>query len=264
MTFVRFIISTAAPLWLLLTLSAGCGASRESGPAGSRTSDAGYIMDKLLKSQVNAKWFSAKARIEFDDEYQSATGTLSIKMRKDSLVWVSVKKFGFEVARAMITPDSVYVINRLNNEYQVKDLGFIEREYNLPANLNMIQALLLGNPIFLGSAAQLTLDTTGGKFHLYNGQEGRPENHFWVGQSPRHTLERMSIKDNREERTLDIALEDYKPANKSDKDFSYFRNAELFSRESGRVKVKLSFSEVDLAGPLEINFEIPERYKRVE
>ena len=146
----------------------------------------------------------------------------------------------------------------------MKDLGFIEREYNLPANLTMIQALLLGNPVFLGSVTQLNLDTTGGKFHLYNNPEGRPENHFWVGQSPHHLLERMSIKDNREERSLDIALEDYKPANKSNKDFAYFRNAELFSRESGRVKVKLSFSDVDLAGPLEINFEIPERYKRVD
>ncbi|MCB0607118.1 MAG: DUF4292 domain-containing protein [Lewinellaceae bacterium] len=264
MKTIRLFHAVLLPLGLLLILSTGCGSARKAADAGAVPADADVLMNRLLKNQVNAKWFSAKARIEFADDSQSASGTLNIKMRKDSLIWVSVKKFGFEVARALVTPDSVYVINRLNGEYMAKDLGFIQREYQLPANLNMIQALLLGNPVFIGSTANMTIDTTGGQIHLFNGAAGRPENHFWVGPAPNLLLERMSLRDNGQDRSLDMSLEDYKPANKANKDFPYLREAELFSRESGRVKVKLNFSDVDLAGPLEIKFEIPDRYKRID
>lgn len=109
---------------------------------------AGNLKQTLIKNQVRADWMDAKVKVNYNDGYMSQGATAHIRIAKDSLVWMSVRKLGLEVARLQVTQDSVYFVDRFNQQYTVADLNFLSKMYSLPASLGSFQALLLGNPIF--------------------------------------------------------------------------------------------------------------------
>ena len=97
-------------------------------------------------SPQSFEWLTAKLDIQaggnglsFDD----LSGQL--RMRKDSLVWVSVTAMGIELARMKVSTDSVWVINRMDKTYLAEPLDAISGQLGMPLSLPLVQAQLLGN-----------------------------------------------------------------------------------------------------------------------
>lgn len=247
---------------LLLTLIAlsSCKTAREANTATSKNYTARSLLDQMIRQQVQADWLEARTKIEFEDEDRKLSATATIKLRKDSLLWMSVRKLGFEIARAQVTQDSVYMINRLTNEYMVKDLNYLAREYNLPADLRTLQSVILGNPIFL-QTRDLKLTTAEGTYQL-TGQSEHWENRFWLDRQNLHLM-LVGYDDLRQRRNLTIQLEDYRELN-TGQNFSYLRQIAVDSRELGEAQVIINFTDVEINTPQEIRFSIPSRYSRVD
>lgn len=218
------------------------------------------VQQQMIRNQIRADWLTAKAKIGFEGLGQKIGATSTIKLRKDSLLWMNVKKLGFEVARVQVTKDSVFVLNRLTNEYLAKDLDYLEKQYNLPADFNTLQALILGNPIFFVNR-NLQLKTTPDAYHLF-ASEGSKLNNFWL--SPQNfLLNKMSFEDKSSRRSLAFLLQDYTET-PDNQNFSYLRNVDLNSRETGQVNIEIAFSKVVLNEPAAFRFDIPKRYTRVD
>lgn len=241
-----------------LLLFGSCNTSKKLGSEKIDRNSPGFFVKTLATNQVKAKWFSARAKIDFKDDYTSIGGIATINMIKDSLIWVSVRKLGFEVARAKITKDSVYIINRLNNEYDIKGLDYLAKEYNIPASLEMLQAMILGNPVFFTTSG-LQLERLPAAYRLF----GRTENMStdYLIEEKTYQLQKMGFDDFRDKRQIQMKLEDYQqlPDNQN---FSYFRILEMNSAETGKVKVEMKYSQLEINTPKDISFEIPNRYSR--
>jgi len=221
---------------------------------------ASVLRQQLIGHQVKADWLEGKAKIGFEGLGQKVGATASIKLRKDSLLWMNVKKLGFEVARVQVTKDSVYMINRLSNQYLVKDLDYLEKQYNLPADFNTLQALILGNPIFFVKR-NMQAENTAEAHHLFAEENGK-SNHFWM-MPEKFSLTKMSFEDNMANRSLALLLQEYTET-PDNQNFSYLRNIDLNSRETGQVNIEIAFSKVVLNEPTAFRFEIPKRYTRVD
>jgi hypothetical protein len=92
--------------------------------------------------------FSGKARTSLNINGNSNDCTLNIRIANNKKIWVSVTALlGIEVARAVITPDSVQIINRIQGLYVKKPFSFIYAYTNKQINYNMLQALLVGNAV---------------------------------------------------------------------------------------------------------------------
>ncbi len=250
-----------ALLLLLLFLAGSCSSSRKTTDkrtAGERTPE--YLMRQLITQQVDAEWMDARAKVNYDDGYLSIGATADIRLRRDSVLWVAVRKLGFEVGRMLVTPDSVYVIDRINNEYLVKDLSYFTDRYQVPADFQVLQSLVLGNPFFLMTRG-LEANAEVPYYHL-SGRQGNTESHYWI-DSGSYRLQRMSFNDNDSERKVEVSFEDYGQG-KEDEKFSYLRNLKLDSRETGQMSIGIRFSEVEFNVPKNIRFEIPHRYTRVD
>lgn len=246
-------------LVLVLTLGA-CKSTKEAKTTSMKDVTAGKLLDHLVKNQVSADWLEAKAKVSYDGEDQSVSATATIVLKKDSLVWMSIRKLGFEVARVQINKDSVYVINRLSNEYTIKGLDYLADSYNLPANLKTIQAILLGNPVFLNTR-DLKMNQEENRYHLVS-SSGQLENHFWLDAASL-ALVRTRYGDMRTRREVDLALEDYQPLD-AEQNFSYLRQIKVDSNELGQAAIEIDFSDVKINEPQEIRFSIPSRYTRVD
>ena len=69
-----------------------------------------------------------------------------IRMRKDSIVWLSVTAtMGVEVLRAKFSNDSVWIINRLEKTYLAEPLDSVSAQLGIPLSLLLLQTLLLDN-----------------------------------------------------------------------------------------------------------------------
>ena len=97
-------------------------------------------------SPQSFEWLTAKLDIQaggnglsFDD----LSGQL--RMRKDSLVWVSVTAMGIELARMKVSNDSVWVVNRTEKAYLAESLDTLSVQLGMPLSLPLVQAQLLGN-----------------------------------------------------------------------------------------------------------------------
>lgn len=101
--------------------------------------------EELLVKEVHSlspkfSYYSAKIGID----YGSAGFSGNIRIAKDSIIWVSLGKFGIEAARIMITKDSILFINKLTREYFSGGYDFIVKMLGFKLNYDIIQAILLG------------------------------------------------------------------------------------------------------------------------
>ena len=79
---------------------------------------------KSLTSHLKEKEFkfdrlNAKLSAEAEIDSTSASFTVTLRMKKDSVIWMSISKLGIEGARVLITKDSVKLLNRIKNTFFV-------------------------------------------------------------------------------------------------------------------------------------------------
>ncbi len=244
---------------ILLTNVWSCKTTRSAKPSTAKEKTADYLLKKLTQNQVNADWLNAKTKISYADDYFSVRGNANLVLKKDSFLWMSVRKLGFEVARALITTDSVFVLDRLNSEYIAEDIGYVSREFNIPADFTVLQAIILGNPVFFSNDLQSAfIDQT---YHLYS-DNGNISGDYWLN-SKTFELTAMNFEDKKEKRNIELALNEYGQAPENQK-FSYFRILKFNSPETGKVNAEIRFSKIELNIPEDVPFNIPGRYKRAD
>ncbi len=85
-----------------------------------------------------------KTKIDFRSPVFNQSFPANIHIRKDSIIWISVS-LGIEAARAKITPDSIFFMDRINKKYYNMSLNELSRQFNFDLNFNLFQSLLVGN-----------------------------------------------------------------------------------------------------------------------
>lgn len=242
----------------LLTVSA-CKTGKRATTGKLKPKSEKFLMKRLVSNQVNAEWLSAKAKITYRDEYGRETLSSNIRIRKDSLIWMNFKKFGLEGGRALITPDSIFLIDRLNGQYVAKPFEFAQREYRLPVNFQGLQAMMLGNPVFFSSQTEAGVDSTR---YLLTQRTDQLNASYWL-DGAKMLLQEIFIEDFRNSRSISVQASDYQklPDNQN---FSYFRRVNLSSNDLGEMQVDLDFSKVEINVPKKTPFRIPEHYERMD
>jgi hypothetical protein len=76
----------------------------------------------------------------------------NIRMLRDSTIWISVNAvLGIEALRALITRDSVKLIDKLNKTYTARSITYLQDVTSLPLDLPTLQDLIIGNAVFIDS-----------------------------------------------------------------------------------------------------------------
>ncbi|MDB5089141.1 MAG: hypothetical protein JWR09_3135 [Mucilaginibacter sp.] len=102
----------------------------------------------IRAKQTNFNTFSGKAKTKLDISGSSNDVTLNIRIQKDKKIWVSVTAIaGIEVARAVITPDSIMLINRLQSLYVRKPFSYLNKFAGKQVNYKTLESILIGNAI---------------------------------------------------------------------------------------------------------------------
>jgi hypothetical protein len=103
--------------------------------------DIAVILDT---SSLEFQELRAKFRIKADLNGDSRSFNADIRWDWNEKIWMSFSIFGIEGVRVLFTPDSVHVINKLNNEYYYGDYKSLEKLSNVELSFAEIEQLLLG------------------------------------------------------------------------------------------------------------------------
>ena len=245
------IINQLLFLFLGLLFLTACKTTKISDGTTLRVRSANFLVKKLDQQRLDAEWMTAKVKLKLLDNGSTTRATADIRMRKDSVIWMTVRKFGIEGARVMITTDSVYLINRLERQYLVRDFSFIESEFNLPASFETLQDFVLGNVFFM-TQENIKSDIKNDAYHLTASDATPFTNEYWLGAED-FNLERMYFNDLRYQRELTIEQGQYQPVGEVVA-FPHRRVVEMYSQQMGNISVELDLSKVKFNQPANMPF----------
>lgn len=88
------------------------------------------------------------ASVYFDSVSHSFNGTLRI--RKDSIIWISIAPLGIDAFKMQFTPDSIMFLNILKKEYFVNSYEYFENKFQTEVSFGNLQSIFT-NEVFLYS-----------------------------------------------------------------------------------------------------------------
>jgi hypothetical protein len=157
-------------------------------------------------AQVDFAFLTMRSKLSFKSPQQAIdNANVSIRMQKDSLIWLSVSKLGIEGARVLIARDSVRILDKINRQYAVADYGTISRQFRFPLSFELLQALLVGNLPLPSQPAQVVrqeADTlllrqtnNGSQLDNYIGEQNRKLAKLVVAVQPGSNTLRLDYQD---------------------------------------------------------------------
>ena len=217
-------------IFLFIAIFLGsCKTTKRLGPVPERSME--EVIAALKNRNIDFQWFSAKASTSLESPDENISGTLHVRMKSDSIIWVAVKKL-VEVARILAEKEKYTVLYRYVSEYEVWPLKHLKSYVNTDAEFSDIQQLLSGG---------LSI-----KYYL-NGYNLE--------------LSKMEISDMKG-RTASVQYSDYRAVGKHDQ-FSYQR-VYRFPNPSGEYStITMDLSDVEIDIPKEFIFSIPSHYERI-
>jgi hypothetical protein len=91
-------------------------------------------------------WVFAKANVESHIDDKEENFDIKVRIRRDSAILVSIQYLlGVEVAKALITKDSVKFVNYIQKTYFKGDFNYINELLNADLDFDLLQAVLFGN-----------------------------------------------------------------------------------------------------------------------
>src|SRR5690606_7725784 len=100
-------IKSAFLLFSLFSI-VSCG-SRKALTGSSPVEDAAVtrVVEEHYANEADFKSLQARVKVQFQNEEQNQSLTVSYRMKKDETIWLSASVLGFPLAKVMITPESV-------------------------------------------------------------------------------------------------------------------------------------------------------------
>jgi len=98
------------------------------------------------ENEFKFAWVNAKANVESNIDGKEESFDIKLSVKKDSAMLISIRYIlGLEVAKVLITKDSVKFVNYISKNYFKGDFNYINELLNADIDFDLLQAVLFGN-----------------------------------------------------------------------------------------------------------------------
>lgn len=216
-----------------------------------------FLVKKLKKNAIDYNWFATRAKLKVVSDKENVTFSAKIRIRKDSIIWMSFKKLSTEGLRMRITPDRIEILNRLERQYIVKPISALQSEYNIGVDFYDLQELLVGNPILLEDQ-KLNSGIEEDKY-LLNSQSKELDLSIFIHPK---TFLMESVQAIVNEESIDVKLANYKTVDQQK--IAHEKQIEANTEQMGALSLGMKFSKVKIDEAQKTSFVVPSRYQVVE
>jgi len=211
---------------------------------------------EIRKQEIVFETFAAKAKVDVSSLSSTNSFSVSMAVRSDSMIGLSLRMLGIEGARVRITPDSIEILDRINQEYIPRPISFLKDSLLVDLDYSGLQDLLTGNPIMYDSAS-LTQEESEA-YYILHARNGVYKNTLSLDEGI--AIVRMFILDLQTQRSLDMHLGAYeKTAGRR-----FAMNRQILIHASGDLQANIEFTEVVFDEPFSFSFSVNPKYTRVD
>ena len=239
-----------------LVLLGSC--NRKLLPSATKTSPSAPMPEAVRAANVDFRFMTAKGKAQFGDQ----AGNINLRIRKDSVIWISASLIGIEGGRIYITRDSVQVLDKLHREYYAGDFEYLSQRLNVPVNFEMLQALLLGNYLAPISAGTQPVVTTEGAVQRIRYEQAGLLIMQLVDLSkgrPQQLLVQLPANENE----LTVEYSDFQPLENNPQPFAFTTAVRVKQGKSAPSLLTLTYRAVDVDKErLQFPFSVPKGYAR--
>ncbi len=102
------------------------------------------IIQNHYDNALDFETISGKIKIDYEEGDQSQGVTVSLRMKKDEVIWISAPLGMF---KALVTPNRVSFYNRLENEYFDGDFEYLTDLLGYEMDFEKVQNVFVGNTV---------------------------------------------------------------------------------------------------------------------
>ncbi len=229
----------------------------------------------IKENELNYSWISAKADVETTIDGEDHNLDIRVKGRKDSALWISITAVGLiDVAKILITRDSVKMVVYVKKQYFKGDFNYINQLLNADLDFDLIQAALFGNSADFDdddNKLKPVIDRENCHY-LLSTERKRKLRRIASGQdSLKRSLQTMTLNPE----TFKILKNEFEDAatNRSfhasyanfvAKDSVFApRNVNIEIKAQKKVSVKINYVRIDVNQPQKLTLNIPKNYEPI-
>lgn len=231
-------------------------------PIGESKANLGLSAKQLInensKLKPDFKTLQAKLKITYSQGQKEQTHTVSYRMKKDEVIWISAP---FSLIRAKITPKNVAFYNKLDNTYFEGDYKYLSNLLGTELDFQKAQNLLLGEAIFNLKNENYKLSMHQNHYVLQPKKQRELFEIFFLINPSHYKISSQQISQSQELRHLQIDYKLYQ-------DIDNQKIPELIKivavDKTEETSIGLEFKSVALNTSLRFPFNIPSGFDKIE
>ena len=255
----------------LIALISSCKSSKSivsnDGSVVAKTHD--QVVKDVLSAETDYKTISGKIALEMISGSKESGMKVNsqLKIVRNEIIQLSIRApfINSEVFRLNITPDSVYVIDRLSKKYAVENIKDLEEERGVQFNYNNLQALFTDALFIPGKNKVNTSDynlyditMSGGKYHLETKDKAGLSYRFVIDPNDRVAETHITARDGKY--SLRWIYRDFVKESASLYPTTMEANVDFNKK---KVKLIMSNSGLDFDKELTVDNSLPTKYTKV-
>lgn len=216
--------------------------------------------DSINNKRINFETFSSKLKVAYsDDKNKRLDFNAFVRMKKDSVIWVSIiAALNIEAFRVMILPDTIVILDKINRTVQRRSFDYLKEITKVPFDFATLEDLIMGNPVYLDKAVvayaeqdeRISLSTVGEAFKHY----------LTVSKTDLSLLfSKLDDIDLTRSRTANLAYADYVASGP----WLFAGQRKITLSEKTKLDLLLEFKQVEFDKPMGFPFSIPKNYRVV-
>ncbi len=208
----------------------------------------------ILSSDIEFDWFYGKAKMKYDDGKKSQGFTAQFRIQRDSICWVSITSLmGIEVARILITNDSIHILDKLDKVYYRKPFSYINNFVPFNFNMRLLQDVLVGNSAFALND-KLKVKQEEGNYLLFTSDK-KMDNTIWMNGDLRIT--KVALLEKEENRIVLMNFNDYAFSNQA----NFASEREYIFTGEQNISSEMRFTKVKWDEPQSFPFIVSSKYE---
>ncbi len=282
------------PLLAILLFAIGfssCKTTRKLPPVVAKPISTTKLLRNVEENAFDYDNFSVKRmNCQFSTNTTSTSFKVNLKAIRDQEILVSISKLNIPVGRVLLTPDSVKYVNYIDRNYFVDDYRYLSSVLNIDLDFATIQSIISNNAFSYRNGPKdndfKTFDSyiESGMYVLQSENERKA---FRIAEKGRtgkiekrikrlddetlilqkmyfdpanFTLTKLLIIDRTENRKMEMDFDQFVKVDQ--KDYPGFISMNFVSEEQVvNLKINMNGFSTEQLGSL--NFEIPEKYKKI-
>lgn len=245
-------------IFLLVLFAAGCKGAKTT------KTEVAYLPAKEIIEKHYSFDEPIKLKADLTVKYQNNEDLISLnasmRLVKDSAIWISISKLGFPVGKLLVSKDSVKFYEKINESYFEGDFGLISQWLGADFDFDKFQNLWFGDALFDLRESKYDVSLAE-KNYLLVAKKKNPifDALFWINPiNFKIDQERLVLED---QKKLEILYENYQVLEKG-----FF--PESFEIQTGtqnkKTTINVNYKSVEKVEKLNFPFKIPKDYKQIK